>query len=153
MNNGERILRATGEFASLTWLIIILCYSFISRQVKQRSRPIMLMVNFAATLCSHLEHTGWYIKSKIHLKRVHKTFKFRQIFVGVHYILENILLYFFYSWGGIPNPSSLSSRQNFIYYVLIINKPPLAFQNSRRIDNLGHDCPMEHTLWIKMTSL
>lgn len=98
MNNGERILRATGEFTSLTWLIIILCYSFISRQVKRRSRPIMLTANFAATLCSHYENPthGRYIKSKIHLKRAHKTFKFHQIFVGVYYILiflGNILLY------------------------------------------------------------
>lgn len=145
MNNGERILRATGEFASLTWLIIILCCSFISRQVKRRSRPIMLTVNFAATLCSHYENPthGWCIKSKMHLKPVHRTFKFRQIFVGVHYIFrEYFTIFFSIPGGGIPNPSSLSSRQNFIFYVLIINKPPLAFQNSRsdKIDHLDHDC-------------
>lgn len=72
----------------------------------------MLTVNFAATLCSHYENPthGWYIKSKIHLKRVHKTFKFRQTRVGVHYILiflEDILLYFFLFWGRHPKPLQL----------------------------------------------
>lgn len=48
MNNGERILRATGEFSSLTWLIIIRWCALLSRQVKRRSRPIASTVNFAA---------------------------------------------------------------------------------------------------------
>lgn len=50
MNNGERILRAKGEFASLTGLVLNLNDSFICQQVKLRSQPIVLRMNFAATL-------------------------------------------------------------------------------------------------------
>lgn len=66
MNNGERILRAKGEFVSLTEPVINLNYSFISRQVKLRSQLIMLTVNFATTLWSQWSDTvnlaeGWCI--------------------------------------------------------------------------------------------
>lgn len=41
-----------GSSQSLTGLVITLNYSFMCRQVKLRSRLIVLSVNFAATLCS-----------------------------------------------------------------------------------------------------
>ena len=50
MNNGERILRAKGEFASLTGLVLNLNDSFICQQVKLWPQLIMPRVNFAATL-------------------------------------------------------------------------------------------------------
>lgn len=45
MNNGERILRAKEEFASLTELFINPNYNFISQQVKLGSRPIKPRLN------------------------------------------------------------------------------------------------------------
>ena len=48
MNNGERILRAKGEFTSLTVLSTDLNYSGMCGQVNLRSQLVMWTVNSAA---------------------------------------------------------------------------------------------------------
>lgn len=63
MNNGERILRAKGEFASLTGLVMSLNYVFMWRQVKLWSS--IHCGTLLQTLCSQWESGRWFGASRL----------------------------------------------------------------------------------------
>ncbi len=74
MNNGERILRAKGEFASLTWLVTNLSYSFIRPAGKTAVTAGELCCNILQLMIWHCENLEDTSQSTVN-KKGHSAFK------------------------------------------------------------------------------